>query len=231
MSEADQADQPVSSLLTRRHFFVGAAMLATSGLALARQPEVVKPVIRPEVFEGWVPQNFGQWSAVASSGVILPSPDALSDRLYDDLVTRVYDGPDTAVMLLLAYNNKQDGVLQVHRPEVCYPAGGYVLTETKRISVSALGAQVPSNLFTATGPDRTEQVVYFTRLGSTYPRSWAEQRLAVVEENLAGRVPDGIMLRASVLGTDRDRAIAVLRAFLEEFVAAAAPSLQHLLVV
>jgi EpsI family protein len=209
---------------------MGGALLATSAIAFARQPTVGNAVVKREVFEGWVPKQFGPWSVVGSSGVVLPSPDALSDRLYDNLVTRVYSSSHDAVMLLLAYNNRQDGVLQVHRPEICYPVGGYVLTETQRISVPALGKQVPSNVFTATGPDRTEQVIYFTRLGGAYPRSWAEQRIAVVEENLAGRIPDGIMLRASVLGTDRAAAVAVIEKFIGEFAAAAPPSLQRLLV-
>src|SRR5690606_33370487 len=101
MFETKKATSADASLLSRRNFFIGAAMLATSGLAFARQPTVHNPVVKREVFEGWVPQQFGQWSMVASSGVVLPSPDALSDRLYDNLVTRVYGSPDAAVMMLL----------------------------------------------------------------------------------------------------------------------------------
>jgi EpsI family protein len=133
-------------------------------------------------------------------------------------------------MLLLAYNNRQDGVLQVHRPEVCYPVGGYLLTPTQRLAIPALGREVPSNVFTATGPDRIEQVIYFTRLGDAYPRSWAEQRMTVIEENLAGRIPDGILLRASLLGTDRSAAVETLGEFISEFAAASDPRLQKLLV-
>jgi EpsI family protein len=230
MSETERPDATSGLLLSRRNFFIGSAMLATSAVAFARQPSAHNPVVKRELFEQWVPKKFGQWSVVGNSGVVLPSPDALSDRLYDNLVTRVYSSPRDAVMVLLAYNNRQDGVLQVHRPEICYPVGGYVLTPTQPISVPALGRQIPSNLFTATAADRTEQVVYFTRLGDAYPRSWAEQRLAVVEENLAGRIPDGIMLRASVMGSDRDAALQVLRNFIGGFVAASTPSLQRLLV-
>jgi EpsI family protein len=230
MPESNPSKRAPGSLLSRRNFFMGAAMLATSGIAFARQPTAHNPVVEAEKFEGWVPKEFGPWSMVASSGVVLPAPDALSDRLYDNLVTRVYSSPAAAVMMLLAYNNRQDGMLQVHRPEVCYPVGGFRLTETERTSVQALGRQVPANFFTATASDRTEQVVYFTRLGSAYPRSWAEQRLTVVEENLAGRIPDGIMLRASLVGTDRKAATEVLGRFIGEFAASAAPPLQRLLV-
>jgi EpsI family protein len=231
MADADQVSGPGGVRLSRRHFAIGAALLATSGIAFARQPKVHNPVVKRDVFDKWVPAEFGRWSVVAASGVVLPPPDALSDRLYDNLVTRVYTSPDAAVMFLLAYNNTQDGMLQVHRPEVCYPVGGYVLTETERTSVPVLGKQVPANVFTATGPDRTEQVVYFTRLGKAYPRSWVEQRVAVVEENLAGNVPDGALLRVSVLSTDRAAALGTLQSFIGEFVAAAAPSLQRLLVI
>lgn len=231
MPESNAVEQPRGSFLTRRNFFMGAAMLATSGIAFARQPTVHNPVVKSDEFEKWVPEAFGQWSMVASSGVVLPAPDALSDRLYDNLVTRVYNSPDAAVMMLLAYNNQQDGMLQVHRPEICYPVGGYKLTETEPTSVPALGREVPANIFTATGSDRTEQVIYFTRLGDAYPRSWAEQRLAVIGENLAGRVPDGIMLRVSLIGTDRAAAVGILRNFIEDFSTDAAPRLQRLLVV
>lgn len=231
MHDSPQTERTPTLLLSRRHFVIGGTLLAASGVAFARQPRPHMPVIARDEFESWVPSRFGRWASLGSSGVVLPPPDALSDRLYDNLVTRVYGAGGTAVMLLLAYNNVQDGVLQVHRPEVCYPVGGYMLTETAPIGISALGRQVPSNVFTATGPDRTEQVIYFTRLGKAYPRSWAEQRLAVMEENLAGRVPDGIMLRVSLIGTDRTDAIATLRGFVGEFSAAASPSLQTLLVV
>ena len=231
MSDLDHVDGHPKTLITRRHFVIGGALLATSGVAFARQPKVHKQPIKTETFENWVPKKFGGWSMAGASGVVLPPPDALSDRLYDNLVTRVYTAPQANVMVLVAYNNRQDGILQVHRPEVCYPVGGYILTETQPLSISAIGKSVPSNFFTATGPDRVEQVLYFTRLGGAYPRSWAEQRLAVVGENLAGRIPDGIMLRVSVLARERAPAVSMLQTFIGEFVAAASPSLQKLLVV
>ena len=218
------------ALLSRRHFVIGGALLVTAGVAFARQPTAHMPVVKRELFNDWIPGRFGAWTSIGNSGVVLPPPDALSDRLYDNLITRVYGDSESAVMLLIAYNNVQDGVLQVHRPEVCYPVGGYVLTDTAPINVPALGKAVPANVFTATGPDRVEQVVYFTRLGHAYPRSWAQQRLAVIEENLAGRIPDGIMLRASLIGSDRQAAVTTLSRFIGEFAAASSPKLQKLLI-
>lgn len=228
---ANDANPHSARLLSRRHVVIGGALVAASAVAFARQPKVDKAFIKASTFEEWVPVNFGGWTLAGNSGVVLPPPDSLSARLYDNLVTRVYSAPAGDVMMLLAYNNRQDGVLQVHRPEVCYPTGGFVLTETKRIPVSALGRSIPANVFTAANAERTEQVIYFTRLGQHYPRSWAEQRIAVIEENLAGRIPDGVLLRASVLSTDRNMAVDRLRQFIKAFAAAANPSLQKLLIV
>ena len=231
MSKNSPNQPALVDLISRRHMLIGGALLTASGIAFARRPTVCRPRVKLETFEKWLPTTFKQWRLVGSSGVVLPPPDSLSDRLYDDLVTRVYRGADTDVMMLLAYNNSQDGVLQVHRPEICYPVGGYTLSETKRIAIPALGKKLPSNVFTATSAERTEQVVYFTRLGNSYPRSWAEQRMAVVEENLAGRIPDGLLVRASLLGRDQAQALRTLRSFFGEFAKAAAPSLQRLLVI
>jgi EpsI family protein len=227
MTDNQQA-RPVH--LSRRHVVIGGALLAASAGAFALEPTSFRPLIKSTTFESWVPTNFGEWTLEGSSGVVLPPPDSLSARLYDNLVTRVYRAAAGDVMLLLAYNNRQDGVLQVHRPETCYPTGGFALTETRRIPIAALGKSIPSNRFTATNADRTEQVIYFTRLGHFYPRSWAEQRMAVVEENLAGRIPDGVLLRASLLSTDESAAIDRLSVFIGAFAEAANPSLQKLLI-
>lgn len=216
--------------LSRRNLLIGIALAGASGIAYARQPAVANPVVPEKLFEAWVPPRFGRWDVVSQSGVVLPPPDALSDRLYDNLVTRVYAAADRPpVMLLLAYNNAQDGVLQVHRPEFCYPVGGFELSETRDITFNAGRQAVPANIFTATAPNRVEQVAYFTRLGSAYPRKWSEQRLAVMRANLAGDIPDGMMMRVSALGIDQAQAQALLSDFSRQFIESANPRLQRLL--
>jgi EpsI family protein len=122
-------------------------------------------------------------------------------------------------------------VVQVHRPEVCYPVGGFELSETRKVSLAVLGKEIPANLFTADGPGRTEQVLYFTRLGGSYPRSWAEQRWTVAQANLAGRIPDGMMMRVSLLGRDQAAAFKTLSQFASQFIVASPRGLQKLLVV
>ena len=150
MTESERLSSPN---LSRRNMLLGAVLAGASGFAYARQPAIAHPVVPEKEFESWVPPKFGNWTTVSQSGVVLPPPDTLRDRLYDNLVTRVYVAPDLpAVMLLLAYNNAQDGVLQVHRPEVCYPVGGFELSATREIMLNASGQAVPANMFTASAP-------------------------------------------------------------------------------
>ena len=217
-------------LLSRRHALIGGVLACASGFAFLRQPAVANPVIKESQFEGWVPEQFGQWKTISQSGEVLPPPDTLSDRLYDNLITQVYAAPGLpAVMLLLAYNNAQDGVLQVHRPEVCYPVGGFELSATREMDIQVGSKIIPANFFTATSPNRIEQVAYFTRLGRAYPRSWAEQRVAVMQANLEGDIPDGIMMRVSVLSADAGRAEDQLQDFSRAFITAAPAPLRRVL--
>ena len=230
LSDDDVVKPAYTTPLTRRAVMGGVLALA-SGVAYARQPKASMPIMKKAAFEKLMPGPFGNWQLLGDDGIVLPPPDALRDRLYDNLVTRTYQAPGLPlVMMLIAYNNEQDGVLQVHRPEVCYPVGGFQLSQTQRIDVPLANGSVPSNIFTAEAPGRLEQVMYFTRLGTEFPRSWAEQRIAVVKANLAGDIPDGVMMRVSVIGINQERARPILAEFTRDFISAAPTRLQRLLV-
>lgn len=232
MDNSDNSErQPAVSTGFGRRAIIGGMLACASGFAYARQPQVAAPAMNKKTFVAMVPGPFGDWTTLSEGDVVLPPPDALSDRLYDNLVTRIYQKPGIPpVMMLIAYNNEQNGVLQVHRPETCYPVGGFELTKTEKIEVPNQGASIPANIFTAMSSTRTEQVVYFTRLGNSFPRSWANQRLAVINANLAGDIPDGIMMRVSMLGIGQAQARQILSDFIREFISASPRRLQKLLV-
>ena len=216
--------------LSRRHALIGGLLMAAGVAAEVRRPEVTNPAVAKKTFKAWVPDKAGSWTSQGIGDLVLPPEDELSDRLYDNLITRVYRGADDReVMLLLAYNNRQDGMLQVHRPEVCYPVGGYTLTDTKAAQLDLGSQRVSASEFTASGPGRTEHVLYFTRIGQAFPRSWSQQRTAVVQENLRGSIPDGIMMRLSSLSPKKEDAMEDMRAFSQDFYRAAAPQLRTLL--
>lgn len=226
----ERALSPAPSL-DRRKFLIGAGLLASAGAAWARTPQVGYAPLADGALEKMVPKSVGPWRFVTESGVVLPPPDALSERLYDSLVTRVYaDAAGDPVMLLIAYNNQQDGMLQIHRPEFCYPAGGFTLTQTSAVEIPVEGrAPLPASTFVATNRDRNETVLYFTRVGEVFPREWSQQRLAVIAANLRGTVPDGLLFRVSKFGNSPERELGVLEQFVRQFIRSAPPPMRQLL--
>ena len=203
------------TLIGRRHFVIGGVFATASAVAYARQP-IAKPArMPPGTLESWMPDRVGPWTFAASSGIVLPPQDALSDRLYDNLVTRVYTAADDSqIMLVIAYSNVQDGLLQIHRPEFCYTAGGFALTPTRPVTLrDAQGIKYGANTFVASGPQRIEQVLYWTRIGKAFPQSWVQQRMAVVEANLQRQVPDGLLARISLVSPASQTTIAPLTTF------------------
>ena len=228
----DAPSPPVAeTVVGRRKVLLGLGLLATSGVALARQPVATNPRIETDALSGLIPDQIAGFSFNTESGLILPPSDALSDRLYDNLVTRTYTRPDGAiVMLLIAYNNRQDGVLQIHRPEVCYPAGGFQLTPTMPLQLPLTGpVPLEGQIFTASSDQRDEVVFYWTRIGSEFPKEWLDQRLAVAKANLSGIIPDGVLVRVSTLTRDRSVAEPLLASFVSDMFRRSPPELRRLL--
>ncbi len=219
------------TLVNRRAFVAGGLLLAAAGTAASRKPVATYPRVTKSEFDALVPKSAGDWRFETASGLVLPPSDALSDRLYDNLITRIYSrssGP--MVMLLIAYNNRQDGVLQIHRPEICYPAGGYRLTATQPTEITvAKDVRIPSRVFSADSEERNEQVLYWTRIGEDFPRRWIDQRLAVLHANLNGAIPDGLLVRLSTTADDLAAALPVMQNFAASLYAASPTRLLKLL--
>lgn len=224
-------DTVSTTRVDRRAFVVGGAMLAAAGAAASRIPEPNKPPIPQDKFKAMMPDTIGQWRFQTTSGLVLPPDDALSARLYDDLVTRAYANPaGQVVMFLVAYKNFQNGVLQIHRPEICYPAGGYVLSETTPTDITiGPGRTMHANAFSAAGGERDEQVLYWTRIGNYFPVRWREQRLAVLRANIGRVNPDGLLARVSMANRDRATCMPLMTDFISELRNAAPPAMRSIL--
>lgn len=201
--------------LDRRKVLLGLGLVGVAGLAQARMPVPDTPPTKKKDFEALISDRIGDFTFNTESGLVLPPPDALSARLYDSIITRTYSDPaGRVVMLLIAYNNKQDGLLQLHRPEICYPAGGYELTPVDPIAIPVTRTvNLPGQIFAARSDERNEVVLYWTRVGDQFPRKWAEQRWSVAKANLRGVIPDGILVRVSTLAAGMAEAVPTLLGF------------------
>jgi EpsI family protein len=219
-------------LPSRRDLLVGGAALAAAGVAVARMPHAPMLLIGKDQLDKIVPLHIGDWSYETASGLVLPPPDQLARLLYDQQLTRTYSSPtQLPVMLLMAYGSSQGGMLQIHRPEICYPASGFQLTETRVTSVPLDPRRsVASRSFVAHSDTRNEQVLYWTRIGDDLPTSWTAQRIAVVRSNLAGRIPDGLLVRVSVVADDIERSQQTLKLFVRQMLAEMPLATQRMLI-
>jgi EpsI family protein len=133
------------------------------------------------------------------------------------VLTRSYVDGASTIMLLIAYDSAQSGMLQIHRPEACYPASGYALSGGSDYNVPlAAGLSVPGQRLTATNGERVEQILYWTRIGDAFPTSYDGQRQSVAGQNLRGLIPDGALIRMSTINRNAAVAQAQLLAFAQQ---------------
>jgi EpsI family protein len=218
------------SALNRRKFLLGGSFAAVAALAAWRQPSQRIDFLGRRKLADIVPKKFGTWEFMSNSGLVVPPEDQLSSLLYSQMLTGVYTNGDSTIMLLIAQSAGQTGVLQVHRPEVCYPAGGYKLSAVVPRAIPLRTGQLVTNTLTATADTRNEQILYWTRIGNHLPVSWAQQRMAVATDNLKGEIPDAVLVRVSTLDTNREQAFSVMSGFAQELLAAMPISARRVLV-
>ena len=208
----------------RRELLFGGALFAALGAGAAVRPRRMAPPLLPDTLARGVPLRIAGYRFAGSSGLVLPDEDR--GGIYDQVLTRIYVAPSVPpMMLLVAYGSRQDGGLALHRPEVCYPAAGYRLLDREAVPFPAGTA----TLLTASKAGEAEQIYYWSRIGSAFPASRAQEKWAVISANLRGTLPDGVLVRLSVRSNDRVAALAQMAAFDCAMLASLRPAARALL--
>ncbi|MBV8971822.1 MAG: EpsI family protein [Sphingomonadaceae bacterium] len=220
-------------MIDRRDVLLGGGMLAAAAAAAALTPRHRVEYLHGRKLDTIVPQKIGGWTMTPSDAFILPkTPGSLADRLYSDTISRLYTAADALpVMMVLAYGNLQSDLLQLHRPEVCYAAVGFQISNSTRLDLPvAPHLAIPARELTATSDNRIEPITYWTRIGDYLPTTRREQRTMRLREQLAGIVPDGILVRLSTVAEPTPATFAALAAFGRAFVLAVRPADRGILV-
>jgi EpsI family protein len=157
--------------------------------------------------------------------------NSLSRQLYSQSVARLYArGDDAFAMLLIAYGDTQSDTLQLHRPEVCYPAFGMEITENRPVHIAvAPQISIPGRDLVAINAERQEFITYWTRIGQALPTSGSEQRAAKLRNAMAGFIPDGVLTRVSTIADDPTKAFASNQQFIADLLAAVRPVVRRVL--
>ena len=181
-----------------------------------------------------LPRTIGAWrSRDVSDLFTAQTPDSLLAELYGETVGRLYSRPDLdlEIMMLMAHGNSQSNELQLHRPEVCYPAFGYAIVQSEPIELS-IGNSItlPGRRLIAQTAQDKEAVIYWTRLGEYFPTSVTQQRLDRLDTAVHRYIPDGLLARFSISGSDTALSFRIMRNFVSDLVLHVAGNLRAPLV-
>lgn len=211
-------------MIARRDLLIGSACVVAAGAAYALQPRRHLSLLGQQRLDRIVPSAFGKWtSREAGDLVSAQTDDSLAAELYDQMLERRYrhSVSETEIMVLMAHGEVQSNELQIHRPETCYPAFGFALSNDKKIQLQLPGGSaIPARSLVADAPGRREAVTYWTRLGEFLPTDGSEQRMDRVRTALGGYVADGLLARFSMVGATVETSFAAIADFIPELLLA-----------
>ena len=206
-----------------------AALALAAGVAMAGTA-AASPALKPKVstlpapdLEQVIPSAFGDWKLDTEVVPVAPSPDAQAklDRLYRQVVSRTYvNSKGERMMLTVAHGGDQSDALKAHRQEACYAAQGFDIRAIEHGTLSTAGRTLPVTRMLAVKGERSEPVTYWFTMGDRVVLGRGERLRVQLENGLAGRVPDGLLVRVSSLSDDARAAFAVQQSFIAAIVAA-----------
>ncbi|WP_172199962.1 exosortase C-terminal domain/associated protein EpsI [Niveibacterium sp. COAC-50] len=228
---------PRISLRTALAYSIVCVLAAVGAWVLTPHPVAV---LNAQRLEDSVPRQFGDWSELPSpfTQVSLSTGDAPNiDQPYDQTLMRTYvNGKGQIVMLALAWGATQRQEVKVHRPDLCYVAQGHKVKRMSPMQFSAIvgtGGPITGTRMLTESPRGGEAVMYWIRIGNIYSESALTTRLHILSEGISGRIPDGILVRASVHVAREDDANAawpLMESFLNELVSATPTEARKLMV-
>ncbi len=209
-------------------FLIAALMCAASVGAIVARPTAKLADEGPAIsLETMIPKQFADWREQPQlfAQVVNPQTKELLDKLYSQILARTYvNASGYRIMLSLAYGSDQRGSLQAHKPEVCYPAQGFVLQKNEAGQLVTTFGEIPvRRLFTTLGP-RQEPVTYWFTVGDKAVQGTTQKRLVDLRYGLTGRIPDGMLFRVSSIDPDQAHAYEMQSEFVNRLLQSVSPA-------
>jgi EpsI family protein len=226
MLNSTSASWPIAPS-SRSSWLIAVLMFAASVGAMTLRPGGKVAHERPRTsLESAIPRQFGEWREAPNTRLQLVNPQTreLLDKIYSEIVSRVYvHANGYRIMLSLAYGSDQRGSLQAHKPEVCYPAQGFLIREDQSGRLATAFGDIPVRRMFATMGARQEPLTYWFTTGDKVVQGRMQRRLAELSFGLTGRIPDGMLFRVSSIDPDMDRAYRMQGQFVDQLLLAVSP--------
>lgn len=204
----------------RRGLALLASMAAGAAAAEAMKPrERLSLTKDPIQLEQQVPTVLNGWRVDTSIIPLLPDAGLQEklDALYSQLLARTYvNATGQRVMLSIAYGADQSSEsTAVHRPEFCYSAQGFRVSDAGRHSLTLGTRQIQVQRLIGRMGSRYEPITYWVTLDERASLPGLNRKLDQLRYGLRGLIPDGMLIRVSTIGLQQDESFAVQQAFLE----------------
>jgi EpsI family protein len=210
----------------RQALALAAAMAGTAAFAAYVRPRAIAPD-RRLVLDRLFPTQFGRWETDRVAGAFVRAADRQGQvsRLYDQVLERTFIDPaGQRVMLSVVYGAAQSADLQLHRPEVCYRAGGFRVGDLQQATLTPDGRVLPVTRLLASMPGRPEPITYWMLRGGQHAAR-SEVPLGTRLRSLLQRVEaDSLLVRVSSIDDDAQRAYRLHAEFVAELLRAIAPA-------
>jgi EpsI family protein len=210
-----------------RNLTILTLMLAASSMAVALRPTHKIADQGPKVdLETMIPRAFADWreEKQTSAQIVDPQTKELVDKLYSQTLTRTYvNSTGYRIMLSIAYGNDQSDSMQVHKPEICYPAQGFVLHGKQTASLSIGNGSIPTTRLLTTLGQRSEPITYWVVIGDQVIPPGIQKKLVEMSYGLRGNIPDGMLIRVSSIDPETHKAYEIQNRFAAQMLDALAP--------
>lgn len=203
---------------------------AALGAFAIKPTKLLADQLPPIHLEAMVPKAFGEWRAVEQGAlqVINPQAETLVNTLYQEVLNRVYvNQSGYAVMLSIAYGRDQRDGMQAHVPEVCYPAQGFQVQSVRWAWLNIADAPISAKRLVTQMQQRHEPLTYWHVVGEKVTTGGLNKKTIEMQYAMQGLVPDGMLVRASSIDADTQKAHLQQEAFLQALLQAISPDYRH----
>lgn len=196
-------------------------MALTSAVSDHLKPDQFLSSTRPyKKIEPLLAKEFGDWTQLPDAvGVVNPQQNQLIDKLYSETIFKVYANKNgDRVMLSIAHGKNQSDAMQLHTPEICYPAQGFEVKSLTQGQLELAQGTIPvRRMETSHGLRRFEPITYWSTIGDHVVINSTDKKLHEIRYAFKGYVADGLLFRVSTIDTNTQHAFLVHQRFVEDF--------------
>lgn len=183
--------------------------------------------------ENIIPIKFADWSVDPDIIPLAADPETqfYLNKFYSQTLSRTYvNSQGQRLMLSIAYGGVQNDSLRVHRPEVCYAAGGFDVEDKGIVSIKIQNRLVTAKRLLARQTNRIEPITYWMTVGNRVAVSGFQQKLAQLRYGFTGMIADGLLFRMSSIGLNEGAEYKMQEIFVQDLIRAVDPANREMLI-